>query len=90
MTSESEEIVWNDENNTTVFQLHALGVDDSSDNAADIYDVERNGDADAAADADAVFYVKLSDMLSVFKFRIPTEPSNDISGNLYDASSNNQ
>jgi len=90
MTSESEEIVWNDENNTTVFQLHALGVDDSSDNAADIYDVERNGDADAAADADAVFYVKLSDMLSVFKFRIPTEPSNDISGNLYDASSNIQ
>ena len=85
----SEGVDWNDENNSTVFQLHALGIDeDGSDNAADIYDAERV--RDVAADADAVFYVKLSDMLSVFKFRTPTEPSNDISLNLYDASSNIQ
>ena len=85
----SEGVDWSDENNSTVFQLHALGIEDGYDNAADIYEVERSGDV-AAANADAVFYVKLSDMLSVFKFRTPTEPSNDISANLYDASSNIQ
>lgn len=78
----SEEIEWKHENNNTIFQLYALDIEGDS--------VDRSGGAAAAADADAVFYVKLSDMLSVFKFRTPTYPSNDISDNLYDASSNIQ
>ena len=83
----SEGVDWIDENNSTVFQLHALGIeDDGYDNAAErSRDVAADATADADADADAVFYVKLSDMLSVFKFRTPTD---DIS--LNDASSNIQ
>ncbi len=95
MTSE-EEIIWNDENNnSTTFQLYALGTNNSADGAdgadgSDGATVEGSRDV---IDADAIFYVKLSDMLSIFKFRTPTSSSTgsfDISFNLYDASSNIQ
>jgi len=92
----SEEIDWTNENNSTTFQLYALGTNDGTDGAvgvgiSDTDNVERS--RDAAIDADAVFYVKLSDMLSVFKFRTSTVSSNggnDISLSLSDASSNIQ
>ena len=89
MTSE-EEIIWNDEtNNSTTFQLYALGTNNGTD-GVDGATVEGSRDV---IDADAIFYVKLSDMLSIFKFRTPTTSSTgsfDISFNLYDASSNIQ
>ena len=79
----SETFDWVDETNSTTFQLYALGSEGSG---------ERNG---PGYDADAVFYVKLSDMHSVFKFRTPTTSMNggvDISLNqaVFDASSNIQ
>ena len=51
----------NDWNNTTTFQLYALGANDGGGGGGGI--------ARETTDADAVFYVKISDMLSVFKFR---------------------
>jgi hypothetical protein len=79
----SDTFDWVDETNSTTFQLYALGSEGSG---------ERNG---PGHDADAVFYVKLSDMHSVFKFRTPTTSMNggvDISLNqaVFDASSNIQ
>jgi hypothetical protein len=92
----SEEVDWNDENNSTTFQLYALGANEDAEGvegvgifAADNVDRIR----DATIDADAVFYVKLSDMFSIFKFRTSTVSStsgNDISLNLTDPSSNIQ
>ena len=92
MTSESDE--WVNEDNSTTFQLYALGTNETD------YDLdsERNersaGAADAAVDAaaDAVFYVKLSDMLSVFKFRTPTvyDGSLNLNQAIFDASSDIQ
>lgn len=91
----SEEFVWNDENNSTTFQLYALGTNDDTESVEGAEhsgtDVERT--RDAAIDADAIFYVKLSDMQCVFKFRTSTVSStsgNDISLNLSDPSSNIQ
>ena len=89
----SEEVDWNDENNSTTFQLYALGTNEDAEGAelSGTDDVERS--RDAAIDADAVFYVKLSDMFSIFKFRTSTVSStsgNDISLNLSDPSSNIQ
>ena len=82
----SETYDWVDE---TTFQLYALGSGDGGDCGDG---GERSG---PGYDADAVFYVKLSDMQSVFKFRTPTVSMNggvDISLNqaIFDASSNIQ
>ena len=82
----SETFDWVDETNSTTFQLYALGSEGIKGSG------ERNG---PGYDADAVFYVKLSDMHSVFKFRTPTTSMNggvDISLNqsVFDASSNIQ
>lgn len=89
----SETYDWVDETNSTTFQLYALGSDGGGgggggDGGGD----ERSG---PGYDADAVFYVKLSDMQYVFKFRTPTTSMNggvDISLNqaVFDASSNIQ
>lgn len=88
----SEEIDWTDENNSTTFQLYALGTNEGAEGAElSGTDVERS--RDATINADAVFYVKLNDMRGVFKFRTSTVSSNggnDISLNLSDASSNIQ
>ena len=82
---------WVNDSNSTTFQLYALGTEQGENN---------NNNTDQGVnktiqnhDADAVFYVKLSDMLSVFKFRTPTESANgpnDISLNqaIFDVSSN--
>ena len=50
---------------STTFQLQALGTNDGGSGGGD-------GERSGGNDADAVFYVKLSDMLSVFKFRMPS------------------
>jgi hypothetical protein len=75
----------NDESNTvggsTTFQLQALGTNDGGSGG----DGERSG----GNDADAVFYVKLSDMLSVFKFRMPSVDIS-LSEAIFDASSDIQ
>ena len=99
MTSETDEgAYWVDEpeSNATTFKLYALGtyddsggVDEASGGATETN--ERSaGAADAAADA--VFYVKLSDMLSVFKFRTPTvyDGSLNLNQAIFDASSDIQ
>lgn len=66
MTSEADEGSY-----ATTFNLVALGTyDGDGDGDAGEQANERSAGA-GAADADAVFYVKLSDMLSVFKFRTP-------------------
>jgi hypothetical protein len=79
----SEPVDWVDETNSTTFQLYALGSEGSGVRTGPSYH------------ADAVFYVKLGDMQSVFKFRTPTTSMNggvDISLNqaVFDASSNIQ
>lgn len=61
-----------EENSGTSFHLYALGS-------------ERDANADAAADA--VFYVKLSDMLAVFQFRRNTDTGTGTSDAIFDASS---
>lgn len=83
----SETFDWVDETNSTAFQLYALG---SESGQGDQGSGERSG---PGYDAEAIFYVKLSDMQSVFKFRTPTTSMNggvDISLNqaVYDVSSN--
>lgn len=88
MTSEADE--WANEENSTTFQLYALGTNETD------YDLdsERNERSAGAADAaaDAVFYVKLSDMLSVFKFRTPTvyDGSLNLNQAIFDMSSDIQ
>jgi hypothetical protein len=83
MSSDSSDPI--DWNNSTTFQLYALeandGVSDGSGGARD-----RSGDD--TIDADAVFYVKLSDMLSVFKFRMSS--SSSVASAILDASSDIQ
>jgi hypothetical protein len=79
----SDSIDWND---STTFQLSALEADDEGGGGAG----ERNGSP--TYDADAVFYVKLSDMKSVFKFRMPTASSSTTTAAaaVFDASSDIQ
>lgn len=82
---------WTNDSNSTTFQLYALGVNETGDiDSTSVPGVSRSV---PSYDADAVFYVKLSDMLSVFRFRTPTESfngPNDISLNqaIFDSSSN--
>ena len=98
MTSEADEgVPWIDEptSNTTTFQLHALGTyDGEGEGGGETGEQanERNAGAGAGADADAdaVFYVKLSDMLSVFKFRTPTVSDCSLNLAIFDASSDIQ
>jgi len=85
---------WNNTNNSTTFQLYALGANEAGDiDSSSISSESGVNRSILSHDADAVFYVKLSDMLSVFRFQTPTESSNgpnDISLNqaIFDASSN--
>ena len=92
MTSEADEgVPWVDEptSNNTTFQLYALGTyDDAGD--GDVGQPANDRSAGAGADADAVFYVKLSDMLSVFKFRTPRETDGSLNIAIFDASSDIQ
>jgi hypothetical protein len=84
-SSSSDPIVWND---STTFQLYALGADDSGGGGVIAGESERSGTRTRSTyDADAVFYVKLSDMLSVFKFRTSTASSVSIASAIFDASS---
>lgn len=66
---------------STTFQLQALGTNDGGSGS--------DGDRSGGNDADAVFYVKLSDMLSVFKFRMPSVDIS-LSEAIFDASSDIQ
>jgi len=91
MTSEADEWSY-----ATTFNLVALGTYDGEGegegegegNAGEQAN-ERSAGA-GAADADAVFYVKLSDMLSVFKFRTPRETDGSLNIAIFDASSDIQ
>ena len=85
MTSEADEgVPWIDEptSNNTTFQLYALSTYDGEGEAG-----EQANERNAGAGADAVFYVKLSDMLSVFKFRTPTVSDGSLNIAIFDASS---
>lgn len=83
-SSSSDPIVWND---STTFQLYALG-GGSGGSAIAHEESERSGTRTTSTyDADAVFYVKLSDMLSVFKFRTSTVSSVSTASAIFDASS---
>ena len=97
MTSETDEGgTWVDEpaSDSTTFNLYALGTyDGDGDGEAGDQTNERCAGAGAGAntaDADAVFYVKLSDMLSVFKFRTPRETDGSLNLAIFDASSDIQ
>jgi hypothetical protein len=97
MTSETDEgIVWVDEPQSTSFQLYALGTydDDNADMGQNGFDATiqqpQNERTAASSYADAVFYVKLSDMLSVFKFRTPTVFDTSLNLAIFDASSDIQ
>lgn len=71
-------------NNNMDFQLQALGTNDGGGGGGG----ERSGGG--GNDADSVFYVRLSDMLSVFKFRTPTTGSGSLSEAIFDSSSDIQ
>jgi hypothetical protein len=97
MTSEADEgIVWVDEPQSTSFQLYALGTydDDGADMGQNGFDAttqqQQNERTAASSYADAVFYVKLSDMLSVFKFRTPSDSDASLNLAIFDASSDIQ
>ena len=66
---------------STTFELQALGTNDGG--------IGGDGERSGGNDADAVFYVKLSDMLSVFKFRMPSLDIS-LSEAIFDASSDIQ
>jgi len=89
-TETDEGVPWVDEPtpNATTFELYALGTGgaDGEGEAGD----QTNERSAGAADADAVFYVKLSDMLSVFKFRTPRETDGSLNIAIFDASSDIQ
>lgn len=91
MTSELEELNWSDEKNSTTFQLYALGTNETNDVEVESgHGNERSGGGGGGIDADAVFYVKLSDMLSIFKFRTPTVSDVSLNQAIFDASSDIQ
>ena len=97
MTSETDEgIVWVDEPQSTSFQLYALGTydDDGANMGQNGFDAtiqqQQNERTAASSYADAVFYVKLSDMLSVFKFRTPSYTDASLNLAIFDASSDIQ
>jgi hypothetical protein len=101
MTTETDEVdSWMEQSTSsnTTFQLYALGtydgdvdVDgDSSEAGQQTNERSAGAGAGAGADADAVFYVKLSDMLSVFKFRTPRETEGSLNLAIFDASSDIQ
>lgn len=69
---------------STTFQLQALGTNDGDGDGGG----ERSGGG--GNDSDSVFYVRLSDMLSVFKFRTPTTGGGSLSQAIFDASSDIQ
>jgi len=77
-----------DQSNTTTFQLYALSADDHHDQVYHSNEIKER--STGGIDADAVFYVKLSDMLSVFKFRTPTvyDTSMNLNQAIFDPSSN--
>lgn len=66
----------------TSFELYALGSERSVGGGG--------GGGGGTADAEAVFYVKLSDMRAVFQFRTPTNSVIDVSDAIFDPSSNIQ
>ena len=66
---------------STTFELQALGTNDGG--------IGGDGERSGGNDADAVFYVKLSDMLSVFKFRMPSVDIS-LSEAIFDSSSDIQ
>lgn len=87
------EMAWVDEESKTTgstsFQLQALGTNDGE--SGDNNDRSGGGGVGGGGiDADAVFYVKLSDMLSVFKFRTPTTGDVSLSQAIFDVSSDIQ
>jgi hypothetical protein len=84
MSSDSSHPI--DWNNSTTFQLYALEANDGDGGGGDGGGGERS--LPTPCDADAVFYVKLSDMNSVFKFRMPT--SSSVGSAIFDASSDIQ
>jgi hypothetical protein len=87
----SEEINWVNENNSTTFQLYALGTENDNDiSGGGDATGARTGSGGTSYDADAVFYVKLSDMLSVFKFRTPTVSDVSLNQTVFDVSSDIQ
>lgn len=93
MASEAHgENSWTEQNNTT-FQLYALGMneDEPYDNQGHNETNQRSANP-SGIDADAVFYVKLSDIHSVFKFRTPTvyDVSLNLNQAIFDASSDIQ
>ncbi len=101
MTSETDEgTVWVNDPPSTSFQLYALGTYDETDNAGigsdqlgsmtAVQEQQQNERTVAPSDADAVFYVKLSDMLSVFKFRTPTVSDGSLNLAIFDVSSDIQ
>lgn len=77
-SSTDEPMDWN---NITTFQLYALDANDDSGGG----DGSGGGLARDTTDADAVFYVKLEDMLSVFKFR--SASADAVATAIFDASS---
>jgi len=88
MTSETDEgVPWVDEpaSDSTTFNLYALGTYNGDGDTGD-----ETNERSAGADADAVFYVKLSDMLSVFKFRTPRETDGSLNIAIFDVSSDIQ
>jgi hypothetical protein len=101
MTTETDEVdSWMEQSTSsnTTFQLYALGTYDgdvdvdgySSEAGQQTNERSAGAGAGAGADADAVFYVKLSDMLSVFKFRTPRETDGSLNLAIFDASSDIQ
>jgi len=85
-TETDEGVPWVDEpiSNATTFELYALGTGDGEGGD------QTNERSAGAADADAVFYVKLSDMLSVFKFQTPRETDGSLNIAIFDVSSDIQ
>ena len=63
----------------TSFELYALGSASASN--------ERSADTQQPPDADAVFYVNLSDMRAVFQFRSDTAQDVSLNDAIFDASS---
>ena len=83
--SSADPIDWN---NSTTFQLYALEPNDADADGGGGGGGGSSAGERSGYDADAVFYVKLSDMLSVFKFRMPT--SSSVASAIFDASSDIQ
>jgi hypothetical protein len=91
MSATDQEMYWTNQTNSTTFQLYALSTDDNDHDPASNSN-ESNQRSTNGIDADAVFYVRLSDVRSVFKFRTPTvyDTSMNLTQAVFDPSSNIQ